>query len=131
MELFEGKYSTLNHRFFRLRKEHVGMMKSLIIDPESLSLIGDNIDDKSPFSKGGSLLNDLGYILVGKELSDKEKEKKNELGEKYLTRDNPDELLAIFNELPLAIEVVFSSLSFEPGLYRTRHYYSEWTKIEN
>ena len=118
---------TSTHKIFELRKPHIALARALRIKPETLSLIGSN-SKLSPFSDG-DLLFDLGNIIVGKELTDEEKINKHEAGESFLTRDNEDELFGFYNDLPIALEIILNTMSFEEGLYRTRAYIVDWKKI--
>lgn len=118
---------TATHKVFELKKQHIALLKALNTKPEKLSIIG-SFSSKSPFSDG-DLFEDLGNIIVGKELSDEEKIEKHEADEHFFSRDKKDELLNIYKDLPIALEIVLNTLSFEEGTYRTRSYMVDWKKI--
>lgn len=120
-----------NHILFELKKEHIAMISQLNITPESLSLIGNIKTQKSPFVSGGTLDEDLGLILVGKELSDEEKATKLMNGEEYLTRDNMKPLYDLYGSLPQALNIVLNTKSFEPNVYYTRAYENNWKVYVN
>lgn len=119
---------SINHRTFELKKAHLALINNLLIKPDKLALLSSK-STKSPFSDN-DLMEDLGFLIVGKELTDEQKKLKTENGEHFYTRDNEEELLKIYEELPTALEIVLNTLSFEEGKYRTRFYEINWKKIK-
>lgn len=121
---------SINHKFFTLKKEHISMIMNLDTNPENLSLIGETQTKLSPFLLEGELDLVLGHLIVGKELSDEEKETKRANNEPFLSRDNMDDLYELYKELPTALNIVLTSATFTPATYFTRHYENNW-KIFN
>lgn len=121
---------SINHKFFTLKKEHLSMITNLDTNPDKLSLIGETQTKLTPFLIEGDLDTVLGHLIVGKELTDEEKENKRLNNEPFLTRDNMDELYELYKELPTALNIVLTSKTFTPATYFTRHYENNW-KIFN
>lgn len=119
-----------NHKYFELKREHIALITNLLTTPEKLSLIGSSNTPLSPFSDN-NLMDDLGDLLVGRELTDEEKKDLESKGIEYASRDNVDFLKQIYSELPEALDVILNTQSFEPGKYRTRWYERNWVKIDD
>lgn len=118
-----------NHKTFELKIEHLALLRGLVIGVKTISLIGCVDSKLTPFG-GNSLEDDLAILLVGKELTDKEKEKLDSEGKEYYTRDNMEPLKQIYSELPQALQIVLSAQTFEPGVYRTRWYECNWKLMD-
>lgn len=117
---------SINHNFFTLKKEHISMIKNLDSNPDKLSLIGETQTKLTPFLMEGDLDTVLGHLIVGKELTDEEKEIKRSNNESFLSRDNMDDLYELYKELPKALNIVLTSATFTPATYFTRHYENNW-----
>lgn len=118
-----------NHKYFELKEEHISLITNLLTTPEKLSLIGCVDSSLSPFSDN-NLMDDLGTFIIGRELSDEEKKELDAKGIEYKSRDDVDYLKQIYSELPMALDVILNTQSFEVGKYRTRWYERNWKKID-
>jgi hypothetical protein len=118
-----------NHKTFELKIEHIALIKGLVVDVKTISLIGCTDTKLTPFG-GNSLEEDLVNLLVGRELTDEEKDKLTAKGETFRSKDDIELLKTIYSELPQALDVVLNSLSFQPGTYRTRWYERNWKLID-
>jgi len=107
---------------FELKEEHIKLIKHLEWDRdfngETITTIGNN-----PFG-GFDHYEDMGVILYGKPegfnpLEDEEYEWSDE------KKEEMDKLLS---ELPLAIEVILYTKSFEVGKFKTRYHNRDWKK---
>ena len=127
--MYKIKGMSKNHKTFELKIEHIALITSLSTESNKLALIGCVDTDLSPFS-GDSLIEDLGHILIGRELTDEEKNKLTEDGIPFKSREDVEWLKQIYSELPTALDVVLNSKTFEPGTYRTRWYERNWKKID-
>lgn len=119
-----------NHKFFELKREHIALITNLITKPEKLALIGCTDTALSPFSDSNTLLDDLGTLLIGVELSDDKKEELRSKGVEFKSRDDVDYLMQIYSELPTALDVILNAQSFELGMYRTRWYERLWVRVD-
>ena len=140
----------INHKVFLLKKEHIALIKFLEVDKIKYINQPQKLQKESPSPFGGeTLLGDLAEIIIGIEPYNNElmglgdeleadekiaKTLKEFEGGKLLSRTTQgveEYLMGIYQELPQAMEIVFNTLSFEPGLYRTRHYMVEWKLLPN
>lgn len=115
---------------FELKEEHIKLLKHLrwSVTEKKFIVSTENIDeDPAPFGEN-NIYDGIDLILNGrptifdplntdeiKEYSDAEKEFMD----------------GLFNELPLALEVILYTNSFEKGLYKCKFHDRLWKKINN
>jgi len=123
--------SSINHRRFELKKEHLALISALKYDAISMSILFNEYNETlTPFG-GIDLVTDLGDILIGRELSDEDKLRLTDLGGDFKSRDNDmGWAMDFYREIPVALEVISNRRTFELGLFRTRWYETDWKKIK-
>jgi len=109
---------------FELKKEHLDLLRHINWSEMDETNVIRTIDSPSPFG-GDDVHEDMGLILYGlpegfNPLEDVEMEYTNE------QKQMMDKLL---NELPMAIEVILNSNTFELGHYKTKWHYRDWKKL--
>jgi len=110
---------------FELTEEHVKLVKQLRFTINDDNVIEATDAFKSPFG-GDNLYEDIDFILNGKTrdvgFSDEPKEIPDDIKEKYVE---------LYKGLPLALEIILSTGSFETGKYKRRFHIRNWVKITN
>jgi hypothetical protein len=109
---------------FELKKNHLDLLKYVewkeVTDTKNIVTNGNS----SPFG-GLDHYEDMGVILFGMP-EDFDPFEGNPFEWTYEQKVEMDELL---NELPLALEVVLSTQSFIPGIYKSRFHIRDWVQI--
>lgn len=113
---------------FELKKEHVLLLKNVnwsLIDNKRIVSI-KNEDDQSPFG-GDDIYDDINLIINGK--PDNLDVLNMDEPPKY-TEEQKLEWDKIINELPIALDLILYTGSFELGMYKTRWHLRKWEKIK-
>lgn len=110
---------------FELTDKHISLLKHL----EWKDLTSDNQiltnGEETPFG-GFDYYEDMGVILYGKP-KDFDPFDGNPFNWSDEEKEEMDKLL---NELPLALDVVLNTQSFEPGNYKTRFHIKDWKLLK-
>jgi hypothetical protein len=117
---------------FELKKDHIKLLKHLRWSMVSDQLVsrGDDMEEygDSPFG-GDDLLEDMCIILNGKP------DNFNPIDDETLVTTLSDEekanILALYSELPTALDIILYTGSFEPGHYKRKWYDRNWIKDSN
>ena len=117
---------------FELKKDHIKLLKHLRWSMVSDQLVsrGDDMEEygDSPFG-GDDLLEDMCIILNGKP------DNFNPIDDETLVTTLSDEekanILALYSELPTALDIILYTGSFEPGHYKRKWYDLNWIKDSN
>ena len=113
---------------FELKEDHIKLLKHLRWSIVSDQLVSRGADKEeygdSPFG-GDDLIEDLNTILNGKPdnfdpLNDEGIE---------VSEDEKVRMLEIYYELPIALDIILYSSSFELGHYKTKWYDRNWIKF--
>lgn len=109
---------------FELKKDHLNLLKHINWSEMDETNVIRTIDSPSPFG-GDDIYEDMGLILYGlpegfNPLEDVEIE---------YTDEQKQEMDKLLNELPMAIEVILNSNTFELGSYKTKWHYRDWKKL--
>jgi hypothetical protein len=114
---------------FELKEEHVKLLKHLRWSIKSEQIISkmDDDDADSPFG-GDNLFEDMSLILNGK--PDNFNPVDDEILVSELSDDDKIKLKELFNELPIALDIILNYGTFEPGFYKTKWYDRNWIKYE-
>lgn len=109
---------------FELKENHLKLLKHLEWERE---FNGETIitNGENPFG-GLDHYEDMGVILYGK--PDKFNPMEDEPYE--WSDERKEEMDKLLSELPLAIEVVLNTQSFELGKYKTKYHDRNWKKIK-
>jgi hypothetical protein len=113
---------------FELKEDHIKLLKHLRWSISSDQLVSRGADKEeygdSPFG-GDDLIEDMNTILNGKPdnfdpLNDEGIE---------ISEDEKVRMLEIYYELPIALDIILYSSSFELGHYKTKWYDRNWVKF--
>lgn len=110
---------------FELKEDHIKLLKHLswkeLTEDKVIMTSGTN----SPFG-GLDYYEDMGIILYGQPEDFDPFE-----GNPFVwTDEQKEEMDTLISELPIAIEVILSTGSFELGRYKCRFHIREWKKIK-
>jgi hypothetical protein len=113
---------------FELKNEHLLLLKHLrwSVDKNKFLVSAEDIDvDTLPFSSD-NFYNAVNLILSGKP------EKFDPLNTdefEIYTQEQKEEMDKLYNDLPLALEIILSMRTFEVGTYKCRWHLRDWKKI--
>tara|TARA_R110001632_G_scaffold211149_1_gene336525 strand:- start:8003 stop:8374 length:372 start_codon:yes stop_codon:yes gene_type:complete len=117
----------------QLKKEHINLLKHLSWNELSKDkqISTSNLETDSPFG-GFDYYEDMGIILYGKpdEFIPSDLKAIENVDPFTWSEEQREEMDQLLSELPLALEVVLSTKSFEPGNYKARFHIREWKKID-
>ena len=117
----------------QLKKEHINLLKHLSWNELSKDkqISTSNLETDSPFG-GFDYYEDMGIILYGKpdEFIPSDLKVIENVNPFTWSDEQKKEMDELLSELPLALEVVLSTKSFEPGNYKARFHIREWKKID-
>ena len=108
---------------FELKKEHLELVKYLNWDNLKDGTI--STEPSEPFGSNNSY-DDMGIILYGKP-EDFDPLDGNPFD---WTRQQKDEMDKIFNELPIALEIILNTQQFEPGHYKKKYHLPDWKRYK-
>lgn len=116
---------------FELKENHIKLLKHLKWSLNGNLLISKGDDNEeygeSPFG-GDDLIEDMNIIINGK------RDDFDPLNDEVLGIDLSDtqknELIELYNELPVALDIILYTNSFELGNYKTKWYDRNWIKYE-
>lgn len=110
---------------FELKEDHLKLLKHLSWQEltEDKRIITEGLN--SPFG-GIDYYEDMGIIIFGKP-EDFDPLEGNPFS---WTKEQKEEMDKLIVELPLAIEVILSTGSFELGKYKSRYHIGEWKRIK-
>lgn len=115
---------------FELKEDHIKLIKhlkwSMTQNNQILSRGNDNEEyGESPFG-GDDLFEDMDTILNGKpENFDPLNDEKIILNETQIA-----EMRDLFDELPIALDIILYTSKFEPGHYKSKWYDRNWIKTQ-
>jgi|DEB19_MinimDraft_2_1074335.scaffolds.fasta_scaffold36961_3 hypothetical protein len=115
---------------FELKEDHIKLIKhlkwSMTQNNQILSRGNDNEEyGDSPFG-GDDLFEDMDTILNGKaENFDPLNDEKIILNETQIA-----EMRDLFDELPIALDIILYTSKFEPGHYKSKWYDRNWIKTQ-
>ena len=116
---------------FELKENHIKLLKHLkwSLNENLLISKGDDNEEygESPFG-GDDLIEDMNIIINGKR--DNFDPLNDEILGIDLSDDEKNELMELYNELPIALDIILYTSSFEPGNYKTKWYDRNWIKYE-
>lgn len=101
---------------FKLTKNHVKLLRRMCVGWQDCETGAPEIDPKRPYGNS-YVAGDVAEILGVK------------TGEDGLTSDQESEMLAIHSETEIALQVVLSSGSFQPGTFRRKEAWGDWEKV--
>ena len=115
----------------QLKKEHINLLKHLSWGELSKDKKISTSETDSPFG-GFDYYEDMGIILYGKpdEFNPSDLNSIENVNPFTWSDEQKKEMDELLSELPLALEVVLSTKSFEPGNYKARFHIREWKKIK-
>tara|TARA_Y100001937_G_C7132124_1_gene338118 strand:+ start:673 stop:1038 length:366 start_codon:yes stop_codon:yes gene_type:complete len=113
-----------------LKEEHIKLLKHLSWSELTEDKVITTKDDGSPFG-GFDHYEDIGIILHGKpeNFDPSDPKSMEDINPFVWTTEQKEEMDQLLSELPLALEIVLSTKSFEPGDYKARFHIREWKKI--
>lgn len=128
---------------FELKEDHLKLLKHLkwslkghrVIDhtatevevPLMVNIGGEDEEDQVPFGLN-TLYEGMDLILNGKG-EDVDLLNKDEFA--VYSDEQQRKWLDLYNELPMALEVILNAKTFNPGTYKTKHHYRDWKEIKN
>jgi len=114
---------------FELKEEHIKLLKHLkwSLNDNRLMSIGDDKEEygESPFG-GDDIYEDMGLILNGKP---KDFNPLDDEDLVVISETEISDLTKLFNELPMALDIILYNGSFETGHYKTKWYDRNWIKF--
>jgi hypothetical protein len=114
---------------FELKEDHIKLLKHLRWSMVSDQLVsrGDDTEENgdSPFG-GDDLLEDMCIILNGK--PDNFNPIDDEILVSTLSDADKADMLTLYSELPIALDIILYTSSFEPGCYKRKWYDRNWIK---
>lgn len=109
---------------FNLTKDHITLMRGLCFCWGDCEYGGPAVDCKRPFGNSGrtQIIRDMAQVmgLPDSAIYDERSEE--------LIEAEADRLENLYRQMPTAIECVFRTQSFEPGLFVAEPYTSEWRR---
>ena len=112
---------------FTLKNEHIALLKAMNWSKESNMIVSAEnfLDDVSPFG-GDNVYEDMDLILNGKPA---DFNPLNTFEEKVYPTEQIAEWDKLLSEIPMALEVILKTQSFDTGDYRARyHQRHNWKK---
>jgi hypothetical protein len=109
---------------FELKEEHVKLLKHLKWGIDSTNSIFSETENKTPYG-GLSLIEDAGLILYGK--PEGEFDPTSPYGAQY-TDEQREGIVILYDELPIALDIIHYNCSFELGHYKKRWHTRVWKK---
>jgi len=111
---------------FELKQEHINLLRHLRwkIDEDNTIKTLDDTDGLSPYG-GLSLIEDVGLILYGQ--PEVEFDPLSASGAHY-NEEQEAEIEKLYSELNMALEIILSLNTFEPGHYKTKWNQLNWKK---
>jgi len=112
---------------FELKEDHIKLIRQLKWHTNQDEVIqsclkdDDDVTSKSPFG-GDSLIEDLGTIIYGK-TEDFDPFESEEL--RY-SEEQRDELMGLYEDLPMALEIVLQTGEFKEGNFKTKFHDRNW-----
>lgn len=114
---------------FELKEDHIKLLKNLkwsINEVTNYIVSTGNGDEfgESPFG-GDNIIEDMYIILYGKP------DEFDILNDSIIEINQSDieNMETLFSELPMALDIILYTGSFEPGSYKTKWYDRNWTKL--
>ena len=114
---------------FELTEQHIALVKNLDFELMFKLAKGDNeLHDKNLFGFAEDEFDDVGLILYG--MPEREGDF-DPLGsdEVTYTEEQKNEMGKIISELPMALQIMMQTGTFEAGNYKTRFHNINWKKI--
>ena len=109
---------------FELKKGHIILLKHLTWRIDESNALITKVENETPYG-GLSLLEDVGVMLYGQ--PEGEFDPLSPYGPQY-TEEQTLEVDKLYSELPLALEVINYTQSFELGHYKTKFNIRNWRK---
>jgi hypothetical protein len=104
---------------FDLTEQHVKLLRRMYVGWQDCETGAPEIDPKRPYGNS-AVAEDVAEILTIEYDAD----------EDGMTEEFNDTMLAIHRQTELALQIVLSSGSFEPGMYRrTNTYTNDWKRV--
>jgi hypothetical protein len=116
---------------FELKENHIKLLKHLKWSLDTNFIVSKGNDNEeygdSPFG-GDDLIEDMNIIINGKR--DNFDPLNDEILGIDLSDDEKNELMELYDELPMALDIILYTSSFEPGNYKSKWYDRNWIKYE-
>ncbi len=110
---------------FELNEKHIKLLKHLEWDELSLDKQINTKGENTPFG-GMDYYEDMGVILYGQPDNFDPFE-----GDPFnWSESQKSEMDKLLSELPIAIEVILYTQSFDTGKYKTKYHDKDWKKIK-
>ena len=112
---------------FELKPEHITLIKHLKWTTIQFPHIKHEVNPNTPFTDGDKVVQDVGLILHGydgKQIQPDTEE------DPYYTQDQINEMKQLYEELPMALDIICFLGTWECGWYKTRSYLRDWVKFE-
>jgi len=109
---------------FELKKEHLILLKHLKWGIDESNAIFTEVENETPYG-GLSLLEDVGVMLYGQ--PEGEFDPLSPYGPQY-TEEQKLEVETLYSELPLALEIINYTQSFEVGHHKAKYNIRNWKK---
>ena len=109
---------------FELKEEHLKLLRHFRWSIDETNAIYSETENETPYG-GLSLIEDVGLILYGK--PDDPFDHTSAYGPQY-SDDQQTEIMIIYDELHIALEIILYTQAFELGHYKTKKYDINWKK---
>lgn len=109
----------MNKTKFKLTNQHIQLLKaSYVVWDDSCYNGVATIDIKRPYGNK-TILCDIHEMFSGVRYYD----------DRELSEKNRKKYVKLHRETEIALQIVLTTGTFEPGIYQKRHFYSGWEKI--
>lgn len=115
---------------FKLTEEHIKLIKEINWYKIAFPHIEHEVNPNTPFTDGDSILDDIALILYGRN-PDYEILPDSETHRPQLTEEEVAHVRKLYEELPMALDVICQTGKFECGDYKTKYSIRFWKKIES
>lgn len=113
---------------FELKEEHIKLIKHLKWDTISFPHIKHDVNPLTPFTDGEKIVQDIALILHGYngEVVQPDTEE-----DPHYSQEQIDEMKQLYEDLPIALDIICFLGTFECGMYRTKYHIRDWKKIND
>jgi len=110
---------------FELKEEHIKLLRHFKWAIDEDNSVFCETENKTPYG-GLSLIEDAGLILFGK--PNEEFDPLSAYGAQY-SDEQQIEIEELYDELPMALDIINYNRSFETGHFKTKWHTREWKKF--
>lgn len=108
---------------FRLKKEHIALLKKAYVSWDSCEFGAPSIDCKRPYGNSDvkmDMVDILGYKVF-----------EDSYGEKHLTKEQSDFLDKLHQETKTALQIILRNIDIQLGDYEADDYSTNWKLLNN